>query len=45
MSKERRLKRKDKNKKDNDDDDDGEDEEGGIFDTIMGYIGKMFGKE
>ena len=39
------LKRKDKNKKRNDDgDDDGEDEGGGIFDTILGYIGKIFGK-
>lgn len=42
MNKEGKSKRKDKNKED--DDDDG-DEEGGIFDTIMGYIGKMFGKE
>ncbi len=43
MNKEGKSKRKDKNKEDNDDDDG--DEEGGIFDTIMGYIGKMFGKE
>jgi hypothetical protein len=47
MDDEEDLKRNDKNKKrkdDGDDGDNGEDEEGGIFDTILGFIGKIFGK-
>ena len=36
------LKRKDRNKKRDDDEDD--DEGGGIFDTILEFVGKILGK-
>lgn len=43
MNDERELKRKNKDKKRNDDGDDG-DEGGGIFDTILEFVGKILGK-
>jgi len=39
-----KMDEKDKKRKDRDEDDDGDEEGGGIIDSILGVIGKIFGR-